>query len=362
MARVVVGSYEQTVSGFSLQDAKEGETPKEGKEVAMKAIFKTDAHMGAVACISCSASGRLVATGSSDETIRLFDVVQLRDYSALYGHEGAVSCVEFYKDSHMLSGAGDGRIIVWETSKWSKLATLAAHKGGVSSISIHPSGRVALSVGKDGYLKLWNLMTCTMAHRIKVREAASIIEWSPDGSRYAVVFGTLCRSYDMNGDLLAELKLSSKILSMRFLSSTTLAFGCDNGVVTIANAITGSKIMKLEGHKKRVRGLDVIPDGSEGTGRIITGSSDGDIHIWDLESGELLGQSSGHGRITCLVACMEGAPEPAAKTKKKKKRKLPVQARNGKKKSVSIQEEKNEVREIADVIKRKKKSRKKKRK
>uniref|UniRef100_A0A7S2U0C1 Uncharacterized protein n=1 Tax=Lotharella oceanica TaxID=641309 RepID=A0A7S2U0C1_9EUKA len=207
-----------------------------------------------------------------------------------------------------------------------------------------------------------------MAHRIKVRQTASDVAWSPDGSRYAVVFGTVSRSYNMDGDLLAEMKLSSKILSMRFLSSTSVAFGCDDGVITIFNAVTGWKTMKLERHKKRVRGLGVIPGESEDTGRIISGSSDGIICIWDVESGEVLGQSSGHGRITCIVACTEAAsksPEPTAKARKKKKnkkRKSSGPPANEKRKSVSIQESKNEVREVAARTNGRKKSRKKKRK
>lgn len=57
----------------------------------------SEAHLNAVTCMATSVSGKFVASGSSDETVRVFDMVQLKDYSALYGHEGGVTCLDFFK-------------------------------------------------------------------------------------------------------------------------------------------------------------------------------------------------------------------------------------------------------------------------
>lgn len=35
---------------------------------------------------------------------------------------------------------------------------LSGHKEAITSISIHPSGKLALSVSKDNTMKLWNLV------------------------------------------------------------------------------------------------------------------------------------------------------------------------------------------------------------
>jgi len=38
------------------------------------------------------------------------------------------------------------------------LRSLKGHKGRVNSVAVHPSGKVALSVGKDRALRMWDLM------------------------------------------------------------------------------------------------------------------------------------------------------------------------------------------------------------
>lgn len=36
--------------------------------------------------------------------------------------------------------------------------TLRAHKGGVTGLAVHPSGALALSVGRDRGMRLWDLI------------------------------------------------------------------------------------------------------------------------------------------------------------------------------------------------------------
>jgi protein MAK11 len=38
------------------------------------------------------------------------------------------------------------------------LCPRSGHKGRVNSVAVHPSGKVALSVGKDRTLRMWDLM------------------------------------------------------------------------------------------------------------------------------------------------------------------------------------------------------------
>ena len=53
----------------------------------------------------------------------------------------------------------DGELSIWRTSDWECLLRMKGHKAAVLDVTIHPSGRVALSVGADNKLMLWNLIT-----------------------------------------------------------------------------------------------------------------------------------------------------------------------------------------------------------
>eukprot|EP00965_Chrysotila_dentata_P230579 6197845-Pleurochrysis_carterae.AAC.4 len=72
---------------------------------------------------------------------------------------GALNCLRFHGRTHMISAGDDGEICIWRTSDWECLLRLKGHKGPVLDLAIHPSGRIALSVGNDKKLMLWNLTT-----------------------------------------------------------------------------------------------------------------------------------------------------------------------------------------------------------
>lgn len=65
---------------------------------------------------------------------------------------------------------------------------MGGHKEMVNSLSIHPSGRLALSVSRDKTLYMWNLVEGRPAYRSRLTEAADVVLWSPDGLWYAIAF------------------------------------------------------------------------------------------------------------------------------------------------------------------------------
>ena len=71
----------------------------------------------------------------------------------------SLHCLAFFKDSHLVSGDGDGELCIWRSSDWECLLRMKGHKGAVNAVAIHPSGRVALTVAADSKLMLWNLTT-----------------------------------------------------------------------------------------------------------------------------------------------------------------------------------------------------------
>lgn len=54
-------------------------------------------------------------------------------------------------------------------------------QGGVVDISIHPSGKLALSIAKDKKLITWNLVKGRSAYVTNIKEIATVVEWSPSG-------------------------------------------------------------------------------------------------------------------------------------------------------------------------------------
>ena len=86
---------------------------------------------------------------------------------------------------------------VWNTRTWNCEKTLKAHEGGVTAISIHPSGKLALSVGKDRSMKTWNLIKGRTAYVTNIKAVGDAVKWAPDGAHYAVAMNNIVNIYQV---------------------------------------------------------------------------------------------------------------------------------------------------------------------
>eukprot|EP01041_Mallomonas_annulata_P010841 gene10841-22625_t len=132
--------------------------------------------------------GNCLVCGGMDEKIRIFNMKDKKSTGELSTHTGAITSLKFYKDSHLLSGSEDSTICIWRMYDWACIHILGGHKGPVHDISIHPSGKLALSVSRDKTMKIWNLIEGRIAFTRRLSGAAERVLWSEDGTYYLLVF------------------------------------------------------------------------------------------------------------------------------------------------------------------------------
>jgi len=297
---IVAGSYEGGLYGWSV-DIRKDDTLLGAAELS----WAFGAHMGAVKTVAVDAAGEWLATGGVDEYIKLYTVSNRREKGELSQHTGSVTALSFYKSSHLLSASQDGTICIWNTSSWHCEHVLGGHKDAVTCLSIHPSGRMALSGSKDRTLRLWNLVEgrCAFITKPSLPKSVDIecVEWSPSGSRYVVVAGGHVLVYDASQTgkptPVVNHVQRCRVNACCFVGDERLALGGDDGVLQLLDAATGKVLRSVEGPcKARLKGVSVMPAQAPSLRPLVlAATSNGSVHVWDVTNEE-------KSDAECLVA------------------------------------------------------------
>lgn len=134
----------------------------------------------------------------------------------------------------------------------------------MTSVSIHPSGRMALSLGTDGRLYLWNLITARAAFHMKVR--GEIVAWSPKGNNFAILGLKSVRYYKVSDNIAKvyqQYAHTNKLTAMAFVGEI-VAFSDAIGNLGFIN-FDNMAVLKLKAHDGKINDIDVGSTGLLGS-------------------------------------------------------------------------------------------------
>jgi WD40 repeat protein len=125
-------------------------------------------HQGEICSISLSPDGQYLASGSDDQTIRIWDV-QSGDCLHVMKHNGRILTLAFSPDGQYLaSGSSDQMIHVWEVRANQCLNTWQGHARGISSIAFHPHNGTLATASEDETIKLWQFQNGECLNTLRV--------------------------------------------------------------------------------------------------------------------------------------------------------------------------------------------------
>ena len=117
-------------------------------------------HRDFVGALAFSGDGGQLASASFDKTIKVWSTAESGNSRTLRGHKGRVTSVAFSPDGQSLASASeDGTVRLWEWRRGRVVRTLAGHSGGVRAAVFSPDGKSVATAGEDGTIRLWDTST-----------------------------------------------------------------------------------------------------------------------------------------------------------------------------------------------------------
>jgi hypothetical protein len=268
-------------------------------------------HPGGVAAIVYSPDGRLLAVGSQDGTVKVWDAATSAERSTRKAHTGAILALAFSPNGQMLAAGGaDKRLVLWELAAAAGLPLWQGQSSAIYAVQFAADGKSLLSGGWDRSVSRWDASTGEARPVLKRQQATGTdligaIAFSPDGGKvaWASKDGTVT-IWDLQGDrerwrLIGH---TGAVVALAFHSDGRLATGSRDLTVKLWDTATGRVQASCRGHRGAVNCTAFSPDGRT----LATGSQDGTVKLWDTASGEERATLKEQAQVTAVAFSPDG--------------------------------------------------------
>ena len=198
-------------------------------------------HPSPIRSVDFSCDGKLLLTGSNDKTIKIFELYPKHKFLSTYkGHSNWVRCARFSPDNRLIGSCGDDNaVIIFDIEQKSVKYRFLDHSSNVNSCRFSPDGTIIASAGDDGKIKLFDIR-----------------------------MGRLIQHYDAHND---KINCISYHQSGNYIIS-----GSDDSTIKIWDLKMGQILYTVHGHRGKVKSVNFNIDGDY----FCSGGEDSILMVW----------------------------------------------------------------------------------
>jgi WD40 repeat protein/tRNA A-37 threonylcarbamoyl transferase component Bud32 len=143
------------------------------------------------AALGIGSDGQLVACGSENGRLKVWEMSGGRELFTRQGHANGLRHLAFSADGKWLASAGmeaqeSGSVRIWDAVTGAEILALRGHVGSVNQVAFSPDRRRLATASADGTVKLWDTATGQEIFTLKGNGAAvETVVFGPDGHHLA---------------------------------------------------------------------------------------------------------------------------------------------------------------------------------
>jgi len=256
-------------------------------------VLKTlQGHEGTVSGVAFDGGGKLLASSSWDETVKVWDVERGQQVQSIGGYNSWVRAVDLSPDGALVaSGAlehrlGWGLLLLNDVRTGRVRMTRVEHEDWVRAVAFSPDGELLASGSDDRTVRVWDVGTRSpLATLSGLRGRVHAVTFSGDGKRLLAGTWGGVAVWDIDDWSQAGV-VSAHRRNVRSVAawpgSETVASGDDDGTLVIWNSLTHDVLWTTAAHEGPVRALSFHPHGEV----LVSSGEDGWVKFWRLAAHE----------------------------------------------------------------------------
>jgi WD40 repeat protein len=287
---VATGSFDNTIK---LWEAATG--------TEVKTFGGPQGHQKMVLSVAFSNDGTMIASGSADNTLKVWDVPVSSPLRALAAAD-AVTAVALTADSTKLATGGhDGQVKIFNAADFKELFKLDGHQGPVRGVAFSANGQILASAGADKTLRFWNvangqLIAAVGAHSGPVN---AVLIHPNNAAAYSAGDDGLVKFWTLPPVPTKPLPAHSAPITAMFLSpdgNQVLTASADK---TVRQTLTaGKELRTLTGPAAAVTSVTLNAAGNF----VAAGTADNRVFLWNAADGKPVTQVLAHGSAVTGVS------------------------------------------------------------
>lgn len=261
---------------------------------------RLEGHSQRVTSVSISSSGQWIASGSDDQTVRVWQANGKQLHTLEIGEK--VNDVAFSPDDQSIAViTTQGTVQRWSPKTGKQLSNFTATPQG-TGLAFHPQGDQLATAGREPVIKIWNASTGKPVKTLSGHQGwVNAVAFNATGTvLVSASEDKTVRIWDVaQGQTLHTLPKQATAVTDIAISSDgqTIASSTEDGTIQLWT-LTGKRLRTFQTENVVVTSVAFSPDGST----LVSTHADHSLRLWQVETGKPLSVLQGHGAATLDAA------------------------------------------------------------